>query len=279
MDNKTIIIGSRGQLGSALMEAFADHNPLGWDRGEVDVTNQADLEAKIFAARPTIIINAAGYTNVDEAETHSQEAQAVNADAVGFLARAARQLNALIVHYSTDYVFDGSQKNGYTEHAVPDNPVNVYGKTKLLGEQQLRQSGADYYLIRLSLLFGPGGRNFVKSILEKAKGLAELKVADYQSAKPTYSLDLAKRTREIVEKKIPFGVYHVTNEAPTQGITRYVFAKKAVELAGLSTSVVPCSVNEFPQPARRPAYSALQNTKLPPLRDWQDALQDYITNL
>ena len=172
MDNKTIIIGSRGQLGSALMEAFADHNPLGWDRGEVDVTNQADLEAKIFAARPTIIINAAGYTNVDEAETHSQEAQAVNADAVGFLARAARQLNALIVHYSTDYVFDGSQKNGYTEHAVPDNPVNVYGKTKLLGEQQLRQSGADYYLIRLSLLFGPGGRNFVKSILEKAKEFA-----------------------------------------------------------------------------------------------------------
>ncbi|MFA6410179.1 MAG: dTDP-4-dehydrorhamnose reductase [Candidatus Buchananbacteria bacterium] len=279
MEQKILILGANGMLGHELAKTFADQKPILWDQSNLDITKEKEVQQKIEQLAPTLILNASAYTDVDCAEKNQDLAKAVNGYGVGYVASVAEKLGAVMVHYSTDYVFDGTKKLGYIETDLP-NPLGVYGQSKLLGEKLLVQNSQMYYIIRSSWLFGEFGlKNFVKRILTKAQNQPKLKVVNDHFGKPTFAKDLADRTREIVDGLKPCGIYHITNETPSGGITWYDLAKKAIELKGLKNEVVTCSSAEFPQPAPRPQYGALINTKLPPSRDWQAALAEYLNSI
>ena len=229
---------------------------------------------KISEQKPDAIINAAAYTAVDQCESQEELATRVNGDAVGYLAEAAKTLGIPIVHYSTDYVFSGDFSLGYSEDA-PRKPLNAYGRSKATGEEHLERSGAKYYLVRTSWLYGKRGKNFVDTMLRLADEKKELRVVNDQHGKPTYAVDLARATKELLTTPRPFGTYHVTNEGET---TWYDFAVRILQLAGKQTAVVPVSSKEFPTPAKRPTYSSLINTKLPPIRRLEEALSEYLSS-
>jgi len=262
-------------LGRALSSVFSDYDLTLWDMADVDITDREILEQKVFTLRPELIINAAAYTDVDGCEENEDSAVQVNGLAIGYLAAIAKKIGSILVHYSTDYVFDGKDKDGYAEDAKP-NPVNAYGRSKLRGEEELVKKGDKYYLLRTSWLYGDNGKNFIETILTKAVESDNLRVVDDQFGKPTYTLDLAQKTREIIEQGKPFGIYHVTNETKAGGISWYEFAQAAIRLKGLAAQVEPCATEEFPRPAKRPQYSALVNTKLEPMRGWEEALKEYL---
>ena len=290
---KVVILGAKGMLGRDLGKVFYDLSPYLLDKDELDVTNEKGTSALFRNLKPDLVINAAAYTDVDGCETNKDLAMKVNADAPGYLARASRDVGAVFVHYSTDYVFDGGKSEGYKEDEEPGKftrrgggPLNFYGESKLAGENAVREVGGNYYLIRASWLFGLGGPqvdgrpiNFIETILRLAQEKDELKVVNDQHGKPTFSLDLARKTRELVEGKEDFGIYHITNEPAN---TWYDFACEIIKRGlapshGPGLNVIPCASDEFPRPAKRPKYSILLNTKLPPLRPWQEALAEYLS--
>jgi len=273
-----LILGAKGMFGHDLMAVFNDSQPIGWDIEEIDITQRDEVFRKIADLSPKVIINAAAYTDVDNAETNQDLAQKVNAEAVGYLTEVCQKIKAIFIHYSTDYVFEGGRKEGYIENNIPQNPVNFYGKSKLLGEKKIINSQLNYYLIRTAWLFGPKSnpcqhKNFVETILKLSQGKNEIKVVNDQFGSPTYTYDLALATKNLLEKKFPFGIYHLTNDGVTNW---YEFAKEVVKLADLKTQILPCSTDEFPRPAKRPKYSILLNTKYPKLRKWEEALKDYL---
>lgn len=274
----TLIIGAKGMLGQDLVKVFSadkNYDVIAWDLENLDITNKNDVFEKIGKLKPKIIINAAAYTDVDRCEDMAKKdlCMKVNGEAVGYLASCASKLNAILVHYSTDYVFSGKKQEGYKEDEKEIAPINFYGKSKALGEKKLKENTKKFYLIRTSWLYGKGGRNFVDTMLKLSKTKKELKVVNDQHGKPTYTLDLAKKTKELIDKNLPYGIYHITNEGET---TWFSFAKKIFELAKINVKVIPCTSAEFPRPASRPAYSSLINTKLSPLRPWKEALKEYL---
>lgn len=279
---KILILGAKGMLSHDLMACFSDYQPIGWDIDEIDITNQDEVMQKISQQQPEIVINAAAYTDVDGAEKNRDLAKKVNAEAVGYLAAVCQKIRAVLIHYSTDYVFRGDKKQGYKETNQATYPLNFYGQSKLLGEQKLLsyklQVTSGFYLIRTAWLFGPWAnpgqhKNFVETVLKLAQEKDEIKVVDDQFGSPTYTYDLALATKNLLENKYPFGIYHLTNS----GVTNWFgFAREIIKLAGLKTKISPCSTNEFPRLAKRPRYSILLNTKFPLLRSWQEALKDYI---
>lgn len=269
---KILILGYQGMLGSELNREFKDWQVTGWDKKELDITNKKKLERKITKLNPEIIINAAAYTNVEEAETNQRLALKVNGKAVGYLAQIAKRLGAILIHYSTDYVFDGKNRKGYKETAQP-NPINVYGKSKFLGEALLHRHSDKYYLIRSSWMFGKGGNDFVKKMLQLGKENAKLKVVNDQHGKPTYASDLAYGTKRLLEQAKPFGIYHLTNEGKT---TWYQFARKIFALKKIKVEITPITSQEYKSQAKRPLYSVLINTKLSKLRHWEEALEEYL---
>jgi len=272
---KTLIIGAKGMLGHELAKAFLDWKPFLWDTDEIDITNQAQVNEKISDLAPELIVNAAAYTNVDGCETNEALATKVNGIAVGYLAEVASKINATLVHYSTDYVFDGDKKEGYGEDAEP-NPINAYGRSKLVGEKAIQSSVLkNWYIIRTAWLYGKDGKNFVETMLSLAEKGQPIKVIDDQVGSPTYAVDLAQATRELVENKKPSGIYHRTGSGQTSW---YGFAKEIFEVFGKSVDLSPCATSEYPLPAKRPAWSVLQSTKLKPMRDWKEALKDYKTS-
>lgn len=291
---KILILGARGMLGQDLAKVFFDKKPILWDIDELDIANKEQVFKKISEIQPKIVINSAAYTEVDGAETDRESALKINAEAVGYLAETCQKIKAIFIHYSTDYVFDGEKKQGYTEDEQPEKSVNFYGYSKFLGEQKIlslksKVRDLKFYLIRTSWLFGPSGtdpkqgKSFISQILkisqEKSPPKAdpslveEIKVVNDQFGKSTYTLDLAQTTKKLIEKKYPSGIYHLVNEGAA---SRYQVAQKIIELVGLKTKVIPCSSQEFPRPAKRPKYGILVNTKFPQLRNWQEALKDYI---
>ena len=259
---KTILIfGANGMLGRDLAAAFPDARLC--DHKDLDITDEAAVRAYILAVKPDLVINAAAYTNVDGCEDEPKTAFAVNGDAPGYIAAACREAGARLVHYSTDYVFDGSK----TEYVESDesNPINVYGASKLRGEQNIAKNMDDYRIVRTSWLFGRHGKNFVETIRHLSQTNETVRVVTDQVGKPTYTADLARKTTEIAE--CPPGVYHVTNDGVCSW---YEFAR------AFAPNVVPCSSDEFPRKAKRPAYSVLVNTKTSPMRPWKEALEDYL---
>jgi dTDP-4-dehydrorhamnose reductase len=213
--------------------------------------------------KPDVVINAAAYTDVDGCEDKQELAFQVNGYGPGHIAEACFIVGAKLVHFSTDYVFDGSKKE-YVESDIP-NPVNVYGHSKLLGENKIIGNIDDYRIIRTSWLFGVHGKNFVETMLRLSREMDTVKVVKDQFGKPTYTMDLANKVKEIVE--LDPGIYHVTND----GICSwYEFASSIID------NVISCTSEEFPRKAKRPRYSVLVNTKTEPMRHWKEALKDYL---
>ncbi|MFA5995264.1 MAG: dTDP-4-dehydrorhamnose reductase [Patescibacteria group bacterium] len=270
---RALLLGANGMLGWQLQQAFSDYHLTSWTRADLDITNQTQVLEKITALKPAIIINTAAYTAVDQCESNRAIAFLVNAEAPKYLALAAKQINAVLVHYSTDYVFNGTKAAGYLENDTEINPVSVYGESKAAGEQAIQKILKNYYIIRTAWLYGEHGMNFVDTMLRLAKEKPELKVVHDQHGSPTYTKDLAEQTRYILEQPMPYGIYHVTNSGVC---TWYEFAKTIFIVANTKIKVTPCTTAEFPRPAKRPEYSVLLNTKLPPLRSWQKAAQDYL---
>src|SRR3989344_4569828 len=206
---KVLIIGAKGMLGQALATVFNPGNEvISWDRDEIDITQVESIKLKVKSEKPELLINAAAYTDVDSAETNSELANKINGHGVGYLADAAKELNVPIVHFSTEYVFDGEKREGYLESDQPV-PISVYGSSKLLGEQELARNTDKFYLIRLSRLFGSAGngkKSFIQTMLDLAASKKEIDAVDEELSCPTYAADAAAAGREIVEKKLPFGI-------------------------------------------------------------------------
>ncbi|MEK7453166.1 MAG: dTDP-4-dehydrorhamnose reductase [Patescibacteria group bacterium] len=278
---KVLILGSKGMLGQELVRAFFEYEQICLSKNDVDITNYLKTTEKINDIKPDLIINATAYNNVDEAEKSEEwekMALKINGYAVENLAKIAQSINAKFIHFSTDYVFDGTEKDGYQEDAIP-NPINKYGKSKLLGEELTKKNIKKYYIIRLTRLFGKpalsenGKKSFVDLMLNLAKTKRELKVVNDAFGNLTYAPDIAKATLSLVEKKYPYGIYHITNEG---SCTFYELAKKIFEIKGIDIKVIPVTSDEFPRLAKIPIYSSLINQKFPKLRRWEDALKEYL---
>jgi len=270
---KIMIFGANGMLGNDLVHSFKDYDAYAFGKKDIDITNKELVAEKIATIKPEFVINAAAYTHVDKAESDKESVLAVNAEGVKNIASACRKNNSILIHFSTDYVFDGS-KNGYKENDK-QNPINVYGYSKYAGEKYLKQIGSRYYLIRTSWLYGLRGRNFVYAILDLARNQEEIEVVNDQFGSPTYSKDLSEAVKYIIERKPEFGIYHRTND----GIcTWFDFARKIIEIKNLKTRIKPMTSAKLDRTAKRPRCSVLINTKLPKLRSWEIALKDFITN-
>lgn len=256
---RLLVTGSNGQVGRELVRTLA---PLGEvvasDRAGADLARPDELVAAVRAARPAIIVNAAAYTAVDRAESEPEVARAVNAVAPGILAEEAKRLGALLVHYSTDYVFDGSKPAPYTEDDAP-RPLNVYGRTKLEGEQAIRAADGRHLILRTSWVYGPRGSNFLLTMLRLGKERDELRVVDDQLGAPTSSAAIAEATARILGSAEASGLFHLTASGRTSW---HGFAAAIMREAGLSTRVVPIRSSEYPMAAKRPLNSVLSNDRL-----------------
>jgi dTDP-4-dehydrorhamnose reductase len=250
-------------------------------RDALDVRDAGAVGKILRQAAPDVLVNASAYNDVDGAETHPDDAFAANAVGPAHLARACREAGALLVHVSSDYVFDGAQQAPYDEDDPP-RPLSVYGVSKLAGEQLVSASGAAFLLVRTSGVLGAGGSrvkggSFVERILARARAGEPLRVVSDQVFAPTSAPDLAAALVRLVERGAR-GLFHVTNSG---SCTWHELAVACVELAGLRVPVQPISSDELRRPARRPAYSVLSNARyaalgLPPLRPWPDAVRELV---
>ena len=280
--------GAGGQLGRSLRVACcASCDFLFTDVMESRDTQRLDI-TDIDAVRDfvqqndvTVIVNCAAYTDVNGAESDVEKCTVINAEAPGILATVMRERNGLLLHISTDYVFDGESDVPYTEDAKCA-PQSVYGITKYQGEQAILSSGCRYVIVRTSWLYSEYGRNFVKTILALAASKPELKVVSDQIGTPTYALDLANLICRILESDDKEGVYHYSNEG---SCSWYEFAKAIVEGAGNEMCVVnPCTTEEYPTPAKRPMYSVLDKSKVKEtfgieVPHWSESLKKCLKNL
>jgi dTDP-4-dehydrorhamnose reductase len=275
---KILLLGHKGMLGrDLLLKLSAEHEVVGMDKEEIDIVSASDCEKAIKGIEPDIVINAAAYTNVDGCETAKDECFAVNAEAVKNIAGACRNKNIRIIHFSTDYVFDGTAKQPYKEdHQC--NPINTYGASKMAGERYLRSLSDNYILIRTSWLYGAKGKNFVQTILDKAKTKSKLTVVDDQVGSPTYAKDLAAAADLLIEQNAQ-GIFHLTNRG---SCSWYQFAIKILQESGLDDiEVTPIKSDQLQRQAMRPAYSVLSMQKFiqttgKTMQPWQLALQDYL---
>jgi len=275
---KVLLVGSRGMLGTDVMEAFGPvHETTGLDLPDLDITRPGQCRQALGILHPDAVINCAAFTQVDACESRERDAFLVNGTGAGNLAEAAAAAGALLVHFSTDYVFDGRKRDPYVEEDPP-NPESVYGKSKLLGENLVRERAPQHLILRTSWLFGRNGKNFIRTIVEAARRGDPLRVVDDQKGSPTYSGDLAAQTLRMIDSGCR-GTYHVTNGG---SCTWHALACNALIWAGLPhVPVEPVPSSEYPRPAPRPANSVLANARLlrggiPPLRPWQDAVREYV---
>ncbi|PJA07629.1 dTDP-4-dehydrorhamnose reductase [Candidatus Falkowbacteria bacterium CG_4_10_14_0_2_um_filter_48_10] len=289
MRKKVIIFGAQGALGKQLdVRARSDYDVLAWHKGDIDITDEDLVKKKVAAEMPDIIINAAAYNAVDRCEQDEEEkhqAELINGAAVGFLAQAALAAGALFVHFSTDYVFSGDASEPYQENSEPA-PLNVYGQSKLRGEKEiikLSGRGLQWRLIRTARLFGPPGEgegakeNFFLALLKLSRRQPEIKVIDREEIGSfTYTVDLAAAVFDLLQSGQGAGIYHLANSGQASWFEAAVHFFRSI---GSRVAVLPIRSADYPRPARRPLFSVLANTKLPPVRDWQTALDEYISTL
>lgn len=275
---KILLLGHKGMLGSdLLLKLNMRHEVIGMDKEEIDIVSASECKGAIKEIEPDIIINAAAYTNVDGCETAKDECFAVNAEAVKNIAGACRDKNIRIIHFSTDYVFDGAAKQPYKEdHQC--NPINTYGASKMAGERYLRSLSENYILIRTAWLYGVNGKNFVQTILEKVKTTKKLTVVDDQVGSPTYTKDLAAAVDLLIEQNAK-GIFHITNRG---SCSWFQFAVKILQEAGIhGIDITPIKSDQLQRLAMRPAYSVLSTQKFiqttgKTMQPWQLGLQDYL---
>jgi dTDP-4-dehydrorhamnose reductase len=283
MVKRVLIIGSHGNLGQDLVKVFeADQNwdVFAFDRDEIDIASEESLRKKIEEVAPVLVVNAAAYNAVDRCESDEIEfelAKKVNGYGPGLLAKVCKEKDIPLVHYSTDYVFDG-EKGEYDETAKPA-PLSNYGRSKLLGEEEIQKNTDKFWLVRTSKLFGNPGKSamskksFFDTMIALAKDNSSLKIVDEEKSCFTYTSDLARETKMIADEAPPFGIYHVVNEG---ACTWFEAATELFKMAKIDVEVIPVASTEFPRPAKRPKSSVLLNTKLKPLRDYKDALKEHL---
>ena len=280
-----LILGGQGNLGTQLNEALrADYEVVSWDREELDVLDFSLLSRKIRDLKPFLIINAVAYNAVDKCEDQAEYALALklNGDLPGVLADLSLELGAVLIHYSTDYVFNGTEdKQDFRENETP-NPLNKYGVSKAQGEREIEKrapAGLKYYLIRTSKLFGPRGASpqakasFFDIILNLAQDKKELTVVNEELSCFTYTPDLAAATKRLWELEVPSGIYHLINEGPC---TWYEAAQELFRIKKREIVIRKIRGEDLQRPARRPKYSVLLNTKVKKLRPGKLALQEYL---
>lgn len=273
---KILLLGSTGLVGSAISSVGRGlgHEMITPSHTECDITNPASVQACVQKHHPEIILNATGYTKVDNAESRPDDAFAINQIGVRHIVDAIQKMNITLIHFSTDYVFDGTKESGYAESDAPA-PLSIYGKSKLESEKEITSRLSCYFLIRTSWVFGPGGKNFVDTMLGLAeKGQPEIRVVNDQYGCPTYTPDLAKAVFDLLPTQ-KYGIYHLVNSESTSW---YEFAREIFHELGVPQKIIPISSEELKRPAKRPTHSVLRNTKTPPLRPWKEALADYLMN-
>jgi dTDP-4-dehydrorhamnose reductase len=280
---KIMIVGRNGQVAWELRESLASLGPVSCvGRPEFDLTDTEGLRKGVRALRPDVLVNAAAYTAVDQAESEPTAAMKANAEAPAVLAEEAKELGALFVSYSSDYVFDGEKKSPYTESDVP-TPINVYGATKLAGDRAVEAVGGAYLIFRTSWVYGSRGKNFLNTIMKLAAEREELKIVDDQIGAPTWSREIARATAEVIkhlatETSTPGsgsvsevlgarrGIYNMTADGSVSwcGFATAIveeLSKQRTRQSGLAR-VMPIAASQYPKPARRPQNSRLSNEKL-----------------
>jgi dTDP-4-dehydrorhamnose reductase len=277
---KVLVFGRVGQLGSALAENLPGRYETTFlDQPDIDLTAPLSLREIVLFLRPTIVINAAAYTAVDRAESEAALVHTINADAPGVIASACKEIDAVLIHYSTDYVFDGASSVPYKENARTA-PTSVYGQSKLAGEEAIAAATERYVILRTAWLYSSVGHNFLKTMLRLAKDGSEIRVVADQMGSPTYAWDLAQVTRLIVDAitqgiEDKYGLYHAVNNGVTSW---YGFANKIFDLIeGAEVVVRAISTEEYPTPAPRPRFSVLSCEHLRQtfgitLPDWQEGV-------
>jgi len=275
---RLLITGGLGLLGKEIARVFDGSAGIRTtDREEWDVTDPAACRREVDGFRPDVVIHCAAWTAVDRAESEAEAARLLNVEGTRNVARACRERGALMVTFGTDYIFDGASPRPYREED-PANPLSVYGKTKWAAEQALREEGGDHLLVRAQWLFGPAGKNFIRTILEKARQGETLRVASDQVGCPTFSRDLAVAVRNLLGARAR-GTVHFSSEGETSwfGLARYVLERCGLPAALLS----PARTRELPYPAPRPAYGVLSKEKYRAVtgaspRPWEEAVREYI---
>ena len=277
----TVLIGANGKLGRELQQVFCDRDLVPLTHADLELTDRAQVTEALRRYRPSLILNTAAYHRVDECEDFPERAFAVNAFAVRDLAIAAKEIGAALLHFSTDYVFDGRQHRPYRE-TDPPGPLSVYATSKLAGEYFIRAIHERHFVVRTCGLYGLAGSrnnggNFVETMLRLAEQGQEIRVVGDQVLTPTSAKELARKVRQLVETGA-YGLYHVTNNG---ACSWYQFAAAIFELSGIRPLLTQTTSARFGSRAIRPAYSVLDNANLrslglDDLRDWRDALADYL---
>ena len=275
---RLLITGGLGLLGQEIARVFEGSAGIrSTDRGELDVTDAAACRREVEGFRPDVVVHCAAWTAVDRAESEPEMARILNVDGTRNVARACRGCGALMVTFGTDYIFDGASPRPYREED-PANPLSVYGKTKWAAEQALREEGGDHLLVRTQWMFGPAGRNFIHTILGKARRGETLRVASDQVGCPTFSRDLAGAVRNLLGARAR-GTVHFSGEGETSwyGLALYVLERCRLPAALLS----PARTRELPYPAPRPVYGVLSKEKYRTVtgafpRQWKEAVGEYL---
>lgn len=293
--SRVLIFGAAGQVGTELQRSFSGFGEIiACDRAAVDLRREDQIRSMIRRTAPTVILNAAAYTAVDKAESEAELAMAINASAPGAMAEEAARCGAVLVHYSTDYVFDGTKASAWTEGDTT-NPLNIYGATKLAGEEAIRNAGGRYLIFRTSWVYGPHGHNFLFTMLRLGRQRDELRIVDDQRGAPTSSPAIAAATRAIIDRALSgsagpaedwTGVYHMTCSGAVTwcGFARAIFARGESLMEGKSPRVTGIASSEYPTPARRPQNSVLCCEKLRArfglqLPAWEEALDGVMEKL
>lgn len=276
-----VVLGAAGQLGSELKALLPSDDTVAFTHEQLDITDFPKVHATLRELRPRVVFNCAAFVRVDEAEETPEEAFQVNGLAVLGLAKVCAELEATLVHLSTDYVFDGRKKAPYTELDVPQ-PLNVYGVTKLAGEFFVRAYCPRHFVVRSAGLYGSRGSrakggSFIDRILAKVTASEPLRVVTDQVTSPTYTRDLAEHLVKLVATD-KFGLYHIANRGYCSW---HEFATTILQLLGISVSVEPITSDQLPLKAKRPSFSALISVRLlsaglPPLRHWREALEEFL---
>ncbi len=280
LDKKVLVFGSSGMLGSyfsnLLEEKYKEkrYEVIRNDKadGGIDITDQNQVNEAIHESNADYVVNCAAFTNVDGAEENPEIAFKVNADAPKYMAQVCKELNIPFIHISTDYVFGDNKEEGYREDHEEFNPMNVYGVSKLDGEQNVLEVGGNNYIFRTSWLFGPGATNFIDKISKYAKELPELKVVTDEIGCPTFVRDLSEGILLALEGEIDSGIYHVCSR---DSLSRYEFAENILKLQGIDIPIKEAKLDDFPRAATVPHTSILLNTKLDEARTSNEMLEEY----
>jgi dTDP-4-dehydrorhamnose reductase len=282
MSGRVLILGATGQLGFDLVRAFGDA-AHGLSHQDLDITRPDDVRALLKKSRPRVVINAAAVVRAEWCDEHAEECFRVNTLGAYHVARAADEIGAEVVFFSTDYVFDGTSEEADEESRT--RPLNMYGASKAFAEVLIAMATARHWIIRCGWLFGlrvsRKGHDFPRLMLRKARTQTEVRVVNDQFGCPTYTRDLSHKVRELIERPVPYGIYHVSNQGTCSW---FEFARRVFEIKGIRTPLQPIPTAESGTTIRRPRYSILRNRKLqdmgiPLLRDWQAALVEYFAEL